>query len=327
MSTSLKSLTSLNKAIGSYIIPGLVVFVTFICVFTPTSLFFRQVSDYTFFIMLGLMVMGFAAFLLKHDRIMLFSLLCCCILCLHLKGSANQQMRLSPVTANPSLKISHISLGNAENDYDLVIDYLLQVDADFISFQELTPDWNEELTKRLSSKFTYITTMTRLDQYGMGFFSKIPFHSLDTLYFEGVPNLISSINLGDNHTCHIVSCQVVPPVNQAAFSMISRHFHYLTGYMKNLDGDVIVIGDLHLPQWAAEILQFKTEAKLLDSRRDTNPRNQDGSMSLPRIPVEHIFYGDQFECTSFSELGNNIVGRIGIIGTYQTHYKDAENIR
>jgi len=38
---------------------------------------------------------------------------------------------------------------------------------------------------------------------------------------------------------------------------------------------------------------------------------------LPRIPVEHILYTDLFECTSFSEIGNALVGRIGITGTYQ----------
>lgn len=327
MGTPSNSTMHSKNSIVFYGIPILVVLITLICVFTPPVLFLKQIADYTFYIMIGLMALGFSAFLVRQERIMLISLLCCCVLCLHLKRSANKQMRLSPVTSNPSLKISHVSLGNAENDYDLVIDYLIQLDVDLISFQELTPDWNSELTRRLASKFKYITTMTRLDQYGMGFFSRIPFQALDTIYFHDVPNLIGSIMLDAGHTCNIISCQVVPPVNQAAFSTIAKHFHYLTDYMKSLDGNVIVVGDLHLPQWATEIQQFKVEAYLLDSRRDTNPRNEDGSFSLPRIPVEHIFYGGQYECTSFSEIGNNIVGRVGITGTYQIHHGDAEVVQ
>ncbi len=324
MSTLLKPSAVLHKDIGSFGISALVVLVTIISVLTPSLLFFRQFGAYTFHIMLGLMALGLIAFLLRQERIMIVSLVCCCILCLHLKGSANKQMRLPAVTANPSLKISHINLGNAENDYDLVIDYLLHLDADFISFQELTPDWSTQLSSRLSPEFKYIKTMTRLDQYGMGFFSKIPFYSMDTVYYQQVPNLIASIKLGADHICNIISCQVIPPVNQAAFLTISNHFNYLTGYMKKLEGNVIVLGDLHLPSWAYEIQQFKLTGNLQDSRRDTNPRNLDGSISLPRIPVEHIFYGDKFECTAFSELGNSIVGRIGITGTYQIHDRDAE---
>ena len=255
---------------------------------------------------------------------MIASFICCCILCLHLKASANKQMRLATVTANPSLSISHINLANAENNYDSVINYLIKLDADLISFQELTPDWNAELTRRLGSEFSYIHTMTRLDQYGMGFFSKIPFLSVDTVHYNQIPNLTATIQLGDDQLCHILSCQVMPPVNQAAYATIDKHFNYLTKYMNGLVGCFIVLGDMHLPPWSSEIQKFKSTSNLLDSRRDINPRNIDGSMSLPRIPVEHIFYCQKFECTSFSELGNATVGRVGIKGTYQLHNGHAE---
>ncbi|MGB4849163.1 MAG: endonuclease/exonuclease/phosphatase family protein [Saprospiraceae bacterium] len=327
MSTPMKIAGLLPKAILSVGFSALLILVTGLCVFTPSLLLLRQLSDYTFYIMLGMLVLGFSAFLVRQERIMVVSLLCCCVLCLHLKGSANQQMRLAVVTSNPSLKISHISLGNAENDYDKVIDYIAHLDADIISFQELTPDWNAQLIKKLSPEYKYIRTMTRLDPYGMGFFSKISFHTLDTVYYHDVPALIGSIMLDNDHHCTLVSCTVIPPVNQAAFKTISKHFSYLTAYMKNLEGGVIVLGDLHLPPWAAEIQQFKIEANLQDSRRDTNPRNLDGSFSLPRIPVEHIFYDQKFECTSFSELGNSVVGRLGITGTYQIHNSNVESVQ
>lgn len=316
-----------TKAIFSVGFSALLILVTGLCIFTPSLMFLRQLSDYTFYIMLGMLVLGFSSFLLRQERIMVVSLLCCCVLCLYLKGSANQQMRLAVVTSNPSLKIAHISLGNAENDYDKVIDYIAHLDADIISFQELTPDWNAQLTQRLSPEFKYISTMTRLDPYGMGFFSKISIHKLDTVYYHDVPALIGSVSLDVEHECTIVSCTVIPPVNQAAFKTISKHFSYLTTYINNLEGGVIVLGDLHLPPWAAEIQQFKNQANLLDSRRDTNPRNLDGSFSLPRIPVEHIFYGHKFECTSFSELGNSVVGRLGITGTYQIHNSNVESVQ
>jgi hypothetical protein len=276
--------------------------------------------------MLAFMGLGFIGFLIHQERMMLVGLLCCCVLCLYLKSSANQQMRLPIGGNNPSLKITHINLGNAENDYDRVIDYVQNLHSDFISFQELTPDWNVALTKRLSPEFGYIKTMTRLDQYGMGFFSKIPFVSVDTLYFEQVPNLVGTIRMNGHNFCNIISCQVVPPVNQAAFANIANHLNFLSGYIKNLNGKVILLGDLHLPPWNSEIQQFKIAANLQDSRRDSNPRNLDGSLSLPRIPVDHILFGQKFECTSFAELGNSTVGRLGITGTYQIFDSHEENI-
>ena len=245
------------------------------------------------------------------------SLLCCCALNLYLKESSNKKLRLAEATEDPALRISHISLGNTESDYDSVINYLLKIDADFLSFQELTPDWNEQLINRLSPTFNFVQTLTRIDQYGQGFFSKLPFQKIDTVYFQQIPNLVGTVRIGDNKYCNIISCQVVPPVNQAAFASIDKHFDCIAKYVDSLEGSSVVLGDFHLPPWSAEVQQFRDSSRLKDGRRDIHPRNIDGSLSLPRIPVEHILFTEDFECTSFSEIGNSLVGRIGITGTYQ----------
>jgi endonuclease/exonuclease/phosphatase (EEP) superfamily protein YafD len=300
-----------------YGVTAVIVLVTLLCIFTPDILVVKQVTAYTLYIMLGMLGLGFLAFVFNESRVMMVSLLCCCALNLYLKESSNKQMRLAAVTADPSLRISHISLGNTESDYDSVINYLLAIDADILSFQELTPDWNTHLIDRLSSRFSYIQTLTRLDQYGMGFFSKLPFQKIDTVYFQKIPSLAGTIHLGGKGYCNIISCQVVPPVNQAAFASIDQHFNAIAGYMDSLEGSTVVLGDFHLPPWSGEVQKFKTNGHLQDGRRDIHPRNLDGSLSLPRIPVEYILYTEEFECTSFSEIGNALVGRIGITGTYQ----------
>ncbi|HQW01744.1 MAG TPA: endonuclease/exonuclease/phosphatase family protein [Saprospiraceae bacterium] len=306
----------LNTAI-EYGAASLLILVTLLCIFTPEPIFFKQFAAYTLYIMLGLLGAGLLFFVFNQNRLMMVSLLCCCGLNLYLKESSNNQLRLAAVTSNPSLRITHVSLGNAESDYDSVIDYLLRIDADFLSFQELTPDWNTHLTDRLSPTFRYVQTLTRLDQYGMGFFSKLPFQKIDTIYHNDIPNLVGTTGLSGRGNCQIISCQVVPPVNQAAFMAIDDHLRSITSYMSSLEGSTVVLGDFHLPPWSAEVQNFKVSAKLQDGRRDIHPRNIDGSLSMPRIPVEHILFTDEFECTSFSEIGNAVVGRIGITGTYQ----------
>ncbi len=300
-----------------YGVASLLVTLTLVCILSPSLLFFKQVSAYTLYIMLALLVTGMFAFVIDERKLMMVSLLCCGLLNLHLKESSNKQMRLAAVTAKPSLKISHISLGNAESDYDVVINYLLGIDMDFLSFQELTPDWNAQLIEKLSPTYNHVQTLTRLDQYGMGFFSKIPFQQMDTVFLDDVPNLMGTIELYGQGKCNILSCQVVPPVSQAAFLEIDQHFSAMSKYIAELDGAMVVLGDFHLPPWSAEVQKFKLSSRLKDGRRDIHPRNIDGSLSLPKIPVEHILFSDDFECTSFSEIGNSAIGRIGISGTYQ----------
>lgn len=313
------------KTVLRYALASLLVTLTLVCILSPALLFFKQVSAYTLYVMLGFLVIGIFAFVIDEKKLMMVSLLCCCVLNLHLKESSNKQMRLAAVTTKPSLRISHISLGNAESDYDSVIDYLLGIDMDFLSFQELTPDWNAHLIDRLSPTYNHVQTLTRLDQYGMGFFSKMPFQNLDTIMVDDIPNLLGTIELYGQGTCNILSCQVIPPVSQAAFEEIDLHFTAISKYLAGLNGSNVVLGDFHLPPWSSEVQKFKTSSHLKDGRRDIHPRNIDGSLSLPKIPVEHILFSEEFECTSFSEIGNAAIGRIGITGTYQL-LKDYEEM-
>ena len=305
-----------NRVLRHLAVAGLVG-LTLVCMFTPQFLFFKKIAGYTLYVMLGLLAIGMFGFVFQQYRIMMVSLLCCVALNLYLKESSNKKLRLAAETTDPALKISHISLGNAEGDYDKVIHYLLGIDADFLSFQELTPDWNDHLIDGLAPKFNYVQTLTRLDQYGMGFFSKLPFQDLDTIFVRNIPNLAGTIKLADQRDCHIISCQVVPPVNQSAFQTITTQFDSVSQYLNSLEGTKVVLGDFHLPPWSAEVQEFRNDSKLKDGRRDIHPRNVDGSLSLPRIPVEHILFSDAFECTSFAEIGNAQIGRIGITGTYQ----------
>jgi hypothetical protein len=198
----------------------------------------------------------------------------------------------------------------------------MSIDADIISFQELTPDWDAQLKDRLSAKFRYVQTVIRLDQYGMGFFSRLPMQNLDTVYYMDIPNLVCSVMLQGQERCNVISCQLIPPVNQAAFNSIMNHFKLISSYIAGLPGQTMVLGDFHLPPWSTEVQRFKTENHLQDGRRDIHTRNLDGSMSLPRIPVEHILFSEGMDCTSFAEIGNNEVGRLGIMGTYQLQHEE-----
>jgi hypothetical protein len=120
---------------------------------------------------------------------------------------------------------------------------------------------------------------------------------------------------------------VVPPVSQAAFEAIDHQFDTISRFLAEVSGSKIVLGDFHLPPWSAEVQKFKVSGQLQDGRRDIHPRNIDGSLSLPKIPVEHILFSHAFECTSFSEIGNAGIGRIGITGTYQLLEGDEEMVQ
>ena len=65
------------------------------------------------------------------------------------------------------------------------------------------------------------------------------------------------------------------------------------------------------------MLEFKFNARLKDSRRDGIPRSPEGAVSFFGVPVDHIFFSEQLECTEFRVIKNENASHLGIVGTYQ----------
>jgi endonuclease/exonuclease/phosphatase (EEP) superfamily protein YafD len=294
---------------------GLIIVLTVGMLGTSYVTWLKPFASYAVHAAVLLLALGLVFFITNRTRLMFTALLCCGALSLFLKSSANQRLRFGGAT-DPPIRFAHVTLGDAEGDYDTVIAYLQGTGANLLSVQELTPDWEDLLRERLRERFPYQAMLTRIDQYGSGLLSALPFDHLDTLWFEDIPALVGTFDAGDGVPTHVITAQVIPPVNPAAYTAISAHLGLITAMIRGLPGHVLVGGDFHLPPWSSEVLQFKAEARLEDSRRDVHTRNLDGSASLPRVPVDHILYGHGLECASFANLGNEAVGRLGIYGAY-----------
>jgi len=286
----------------------------------------KPAAPYTVHVTLALLAAGMFFFMTGRNQLMMTSLFCCVALSLFRKSSANHRLRLA-AASDPAIRLAHVNLSNAEGDYDTVIHYLRNLPGNLISIQELTPDWEPLLREELRERYPYQVTLTRLDPYGCGLFSALPFQAADTLWMGELPALRASLDIGSGQSCEVITTQAPPPVNAAAYSRIASHFRLLAETVNTTPGYVLIAGDFHLPAWSTEVRELKREADLEDSRRDVHTRNLDGSVSLPRIPVDHILYGPGLDCASFANIGNEGVGRLGIMGSYlprQDHAKVAQ---
>jgi len=84
-----------------------------------------------------------------------------------------------------------------------------------------------------------------------------------------------------------------------------------------LKGPVITLGDFGLPSWSEEIKEFKFRNNLVDSRRDIGPSAVNKPILLFKIPIDHIFYSKEIECTGFHVIDGTSTNHLGILGKYQ----------
>lgn len=290
--------------------------ITLIFLFSPSIYFLRKLNPYTIHFLFFLLLLGFIAFITDRSKLMIASLLSVGALCLFLKSTFNQNLKLENAGNDQTLQVAHISLGNVDADRKEVIEYLIHLPIDVICIQELSPDWENYFNAELEKIYPYSIRLPRMDQYGQGMYSKLPLSDLDTMWVDQIPAISAKVDFDSGHSLYVLSCQVTPPVNQAAFDEIESHFSALSAYSKKLNKPLLLLGEFHLPSWSSEVQKLKSDAQLNDSRRDIHSRNLDGSVSFPRIPVDYILFSKEINCSSFSDLGNSLVGRLGITGTY-----------
>jgi endonuclease/exonuclease/phosphatase (EEP) superfamily protein YafD len=207
------------------------------------------------------------------------------------------------------LIIAQTSTSDLAEHWQTSVESLIQSKADVLSILELTPDWEELLTNKLTKEYPYQALNTRIDIFGSAIFSKYPVARVDTLSLREVPHLKTTIQLPGELQTQIYSLNTNPPLFRTSLLDLRVQLKELAKDIELSNMPCVATGNFNLDQFADEIQDFRASSKLLDSRRTMSP-------SL-YTPTNHIFYSKSFACLRFSNLYDTATLRIGIIGEYQ----------
>ncbi|WP_235297703.1 endonuclease/exonuclease/phosphatase family protein [Portibacter marinus] len=272
---------------------------------------FLQFSvDFTVQLMLAYLFLGLLFLTIDKRRLLFTSFICCGMLCLFLKQSSYDRLAFPAVTQQEKVTIAHFNTSSAIGGYESVLSAVLASDADIISFQEVTPDWDAFLTENLSTIYPYNVRNVRIDPYGMEIFSKLPIKSYDTFHYQEIPHQLVNIDIADGEQVNIISAHVLPPLGQRLNERARKHLNTIAEKILSIEAPSIVLGDFNLVYWSNEIISFRQKADLENSRRDI-------SKNLLDVPYDHIFFSKRLECTGFGDITDTSSTHLGIIGTYQ----------
>ncbi len=307
--------------------------------YLPSSLRFAE--NYASQIMISYLVAGLGLLILKQPRLMFASFGCCAALAIYLKYAQIPAEILNRKTITPELiaeksealfpkiKIAHFNISDANEEADRMIEEILETEADIVSIQEVTPQWDLILENELGVNYPYFHTMLDLGIFGMSIFSKYVLLDIDTLYFEDVPNLTGRFLLSNQiDTIQFISSHTYPAFNFSSFEKLRGHLQVLTDFVRSSSMPLLAFGDYNVVSWSMEIQAFRDSTNLRDSRSGFMPSFSDGTISFFEVPLDHIFYSEHFDCLEFENLNGSEANHIGISGFYQltkTNYVAKEN--
>ncbi|MBT8218375.1 MAG: endonuclease/exonuclease/phosphatase family protein [Bacteroidia bacterium] len=289
--------------------------ITLMVIFNAQLNILKWITNYGVQIMLGMLILGFLFFIFGQERLMFSSLICCAFLCLFLQRSANKHLVLPNPSIGSAIKIAHANLTNITGNLDMALEEISKTDADIISLQEVNFSLNERIQDIFSQDYPYMTRpMKENDFWSVAVMSKSAFQGLDTFYYDGIPNIHAKITLdNENRPIHIISAYLLPPFTDPLGNSFQEHLDIIASKRRSLTDPYLVFGDFNVAGWYDEILDFREQAQLMDSRRGYMPAVN----NLFGYPVDHIFYSDQLKCIGFEIIKDQDSQEIGILGTYQ----------
>ncbi len=287
---------------------GILILGTCIAFILPTEFsFLRTLANYTVHLMFGTLALGLLFLALGEKRLLFTCFVACAILCLHLKNSSNNVLKLSTKTVAEVLNVGQLNIASTHDHIFETIESIKQSDLDVLSLQEVNPDVAQLLKTELNETYPYKVIVHRMEDFlGVGIFSKVPFSKIDTFYNGDRPNLCVDIECAHQDIA-IVSSYVYPELSSTDSPEVQGHFQKIESYVQSKSCPVITVGDYNQLQFSNYLKDFKRSALLNDSRRFQFFDN----------PTDHIFFSSHFDCVEFQTISNRYTNHLGIKGSYQ----------
>jgi len=293
---------------------GMMLFVTVGLIFTPhlpfsDNTFVEKTIEYAVHILYGLLIFSLVLFALGRYKLMFLGLGCVAALCIFLKAQSNDHLILPENELAPKIEIIHFNLANINDSYAEFYQRLKKMDADIISLQEVTPNWDIALKDSIAQDYPYMIKNIRIDPFGKALFSKNELVYKEVLGENEGNFLVADLRMGD-HIIEIYSNYILPPLNASSKEKAKQQLDNISKKIKSSVHPTIAIGDLNMVHWSNMIRTFTKDAKLENSRRGF-------SVNGFEIPYDHMFFSDELECSHFEEILDQNSEHIGIRGTFQ----------
>lgn len=302
----------INKILSYQLSIGLILLnLVLIVVYTPSHFYFEMIQSMAFQIMLVIAALFVLFIGFKKWVGALSSMLAL--------GLLFSQIPLWSEDANldGNVKIAHFNVLKHNQSYLQTIDAALSSNADFLSFNEVTPEWECQLIDELRDSYPYyISQLADNNSFGIAVFSKTPIQDTTIHYWgsENIPTLSGNIHLLGTKV-HFVAAHTIPPVTKENYSLRNNHLHDIKLYLRSIDGAKILVGDLNAVSWSPAIKTLRAESQVLDSRKSWLPTYPSWA-SLIAIPIDHIFHSQEIYCTDFYTIKSTNSDHYGIVGEY-----------
>jgi endonuclease/exonuclease/phosphatase (EEP) superfamily protein YafD len=168
------------------------------------------------------------------------------------------------------------------------VEFIRERRPDFFLVMEVDDAWLTQL-QELDAEYPYRITKPRPDNFGIGFYSRVPIRSQEVVEQRstGLPTIIAVLD-ADDHELAILGVHPLPPVGQANSVRRNLHLQEIGDLAARLPPPKLVLGDLNVSPWSPHFTDVLHRGRLRDGRQGFGVQPTWPAWPwLLRIPIDH----------------------------------------
>lgn len=190
----------------------------------------------------------------------------------------------------PALRAMLINVNTRFGDAEEVRAAILAADPDLLVLQEVNAQWMSALSS-LTNAYPHRRVQPREDNFGIGFFSKMPLVEAEVLAIggAGVPSILATVR-----TIHadlrVIATHPLPPGGGAYSEGRNEQLARLPDHVPE-HLPVLLLGDLNVTPWNDHFRRLLARSGLRDSARGYGLQpTWPSHLPLLRIPIDHCLH-------------------------------------
>lgn len=201
-----------------------------------------------------------------------------------------------------SLKVLQFNVLTTNDKYDETINRVIELDPDFVSFQEVSHQWALALVSGLSESYPYSKVVEHENQgQGIAVFSRFPLTDLNEIEVTTTANITGKILVG-NETVNFLTLHTKSPTDRSKWNNRNNHLKWAEQYVNNQPGEMLVLGDFNTVPWDSRMLSFTSSTQLSDSRKKLTPTYPTWNPFVAQIPIDYILHSKGIGCDSLDAV-------------------------
>ncbi|NVJ48461.1 MAG: endonuclease/exonuclease/phosphatase family protein [Cytophagia bacterium] len=222
------------------------------------------------------------------------------LLLVKISGPINKTYKIDQ--GDETLKVLQFNVLSVNDKYEETINSVIELEPDFVSFQEVSHQWAEVLVAGLSQEYPFYKVVEHPDQgQGIAVFSKYPLQDVEEVHVTSTANITGKILVG-NEAVNFLALHTKSPTNRSKWNNRNNHLKWAEAYVNEQPGEFLVLGDFNTVPWDNRMLNFQSSTELSDSRKKLTPTYPTWNPFVAQIPIDYILHSKGIGCDSLDAV-------------------------